>query len=296
MHISLHAALALLAAAPAGAPAPGAPAAAGTPAAEASAAGGALRARLDAGLPGVPAGAARALWASSLLRGAPYRASPLGEGAGADPDPRFRLDAFDCVTLVETAMALGAAGSVADAGALLDRIRYDGAPAWATRRHYAESQWLPGLVRDGWLEPLGAGAVGVPTVRVERRLDDDAWREAERAGRALPGLGPGARPEGTFALEVVPLSALLEAAPRMPEGTLLVVVREPRPARPSLVTHMGLLVRAPGGGLALRHASDVPGVLRVRDEPLDAAVRRMARRSWKVVGVAAYRLRTVTDR
>jgi len=294
VHLSLHAALALLAAAPAGPPA--AAAAAGTPAAEAPAAGAPLEARLDAGLRGVPPGAARALWASSLLRGAPYRASPLGEGSGPDPDPRFRLDAFDCVTLVETAMALGAAGSVADAGALLDRIRYDGAPAWATRRHYAESQWLPGLVRDGWLEPLGPGALGVATVRVEKRLDAAAWREAERAGRALPGLAPGVRPEGTFALEVVPLPSLLEAAPRMPEGTLLVVVREPRPSRPSLVTHMGLLVRAPGGGLALRHASDVPGVLRVRDEPLDAAVRRMARRSWKVVGVAAYRLRTVTDR
>lgn len=273
MHISLHAlALALLAAGTSG--------------------DAARRARLDAGLPARAAGAPRAVWASSLLLGAPYRASPLGEGPGADrdPDPRFRLDAFDCVTLVETAMALGASASVAVAERRLDEVRYDGAPSWASRRHYVESQWLPALVREGWLEPVGAEALGVATVRVAKRLDAAAWRAAERAGHAVPGLGDAERPSGEFALDVVPLDRLLEAAPRIPEGAVLVVVREPRPSRPSLVTHMGLVVTHPDGSRALRHASDVPGVMRVRDEPLDAFVRRFARKSWKVLGGGVYRI------
>ena len=274
MHIALHAvALALVAAA-----APG---------------DAELRARLDAGLEGREAGAARAAWASSLLLGAPYRTSPLGEGPGADPDPdpRFRLDAFDCVTLVETAMALGAATSVAGAERLLDDVRYDGAPSWARRAHYAESQWLPSLVRKGWLEPVGADALGVATVRVVKRLDAAAWLAAERSGRAVPGLGEADRPAGEFALEVVPLDRLLQAAPRIPEGAVLVIVRAPHPARPSLVTHMGLAVSRRDGTRALRHASDVPGVMRVRDEPLDAVVRRFVRKSWPVAGVAVFRVR-----
>ena len=36
--------------------------------------------------------------------GAPYLASPLGEGAGRDPDPRFRLDAFDCCPTIRLAI------------------------------------------------------------------------------------------------------------------------------------------------------------------------------------------------
>jgi hypothetical protein len=280
VHISLHAVLLALLAA-------GTPGEAG------------LRARLDAGLPDRAPGAPRATWAASLLLGAPYRTSPLGEGPGADrdPDPRFRLDAFDCVTLVETAMALGAATSVADAERLLDGVRYDGAPSWTRRAHYPESQWLPSLLRKGWLEPLGADDLGVATARVVKRLDAAAWIAAERSGRAVPGLGEADRPTGEFALEVVPLDRLLQAAPRIPEGAVLLVVREPRAARPSLVTHMGLVVARADGSRALRHASDVPGVMRVRDEPLEAVVRRFARKSWPVAGVAAFRMRApVTDR
>jgi hypothetical protein len=278
VHISLHAfALALLAAGATG---------------EAD-----LRARLDAGLPGRAPGAPRAAWASSLLLGAPYRPSPLGEGAGRDADPRFRLDAFDCVTLVETAMALGAATSVAGAERLLDEVRYDGAPSWAARRHYVESQWLPALVRAGWLEPVPAEALGAATVRVVQRLDAEAWRAAARAGHAVPGLAAADLPVGAFALDVVPLDRLAEVSPRIPDGAVLVVVRVPHPGRPTLVTHMGLAVTGADGSRALRHASDVPGARRVRDEPLDAVARRFARKSWTVAGVAVFRMRApVRDR
>ena len=60
---------------------------------------------------------------------------------------------------------------------------------------------------------------------------------------------------------------------------------------------MGLAVSRRDGTRVLRHASDVPGVMRVRDEPLDAVVRRFARKSWKVAGVAVFRVRApVKDR
>src|SRR5512147_642920 len=97
---------------------------------------------LDAGLAARAAGAPRAVWASGLLVGAPYRVSPLGEGSGIDRDPRFRLDAFDCQTLVETAIALGNARSVAEARVLLDDLRYEGPPDFQHRNHYVEAQWL----------------------------------------------------------------------------------------------------------------------------------------------------------
>src|SRR5205807_1023124 len=96
---------------------------------------------LDDLLAANPAGAARAEAVSGFLLGRPYVLSPLGEGGGLDKDPRFRLDAFDCVTYVETVIALANAKSVEEARALIDDIRYDGPPDFDHRNHYVEAQW-----------------------------------------------------------------------------------------------------------------------------------------------------------
>jgi len=249
-----------------------------------------LEARLDAGLAEHPPGADRASFASALLVGAPYRLSPLGEGSGIDPDPRFRLDAFDCVTFVETAMALGSARTVAEAARLLDDVRYDGPTDYQHRNHYVESQWVPALVRKGWLEPVTRSIGGDGAVRTVKRLDTATWDLARRSGHVVSGLEPGNVPVGEFALDVLPLDRLGAIAPRIPDGTVLLVVREDRASRPSRVTHMGLVVERPDGSRAFRHASDVPGVERVRDEPLEAFARRAARQRWKIVGVSLYRM------
>src|ERR1035437_2644460 len=44
---------------------------------------------------------------SAALLGKPYQLGPLGEGkfGAEDPDPLYRLDAFDCTTFIETVMA-----------------------------------------------------------------------------------------------------------------------------------------------------------------------------------------------
>lgn len=272
MHISLHvAAIALVAVQP--------------------------EAALDEGLAGRPPGADRAVWASALLAGAPYRLSPLGEGSGPDPDPRFRLDAFDCVTFVETALALGSAGSVAEAARLLDDVRYHGPPDFAHRSHYVEAQWLPSLVEKGWLAPATRRVAPELAVRAQKRLDPALWRAAERSGHLLPDLPPAMRPMGTFALDLVPLARAREIAARLEPGLVLLVVREDRPDRPYRVTHMGLVVTDARGRRYLRHASDVPGVLRVRDEPLDAFLARNARQQgWKVAGVSLWTIRDATAR
>jgi hypothetical protein len=253
--------------------------------------GASPEAALDAGLAAAPAGPARAVWASGLLRGAPYRLSPLGEGSGHDPDPRFRLDAFDCVTLVETAIALGNARTTAEARLLLDDVRYRGPPSFAARNHYLEAQWLPVNAGKGWIADVTGALGGDLALSGEKRLTPGTWRAAEKAGATIPGLDPEARPLGTFPLPLLPLDHLAEVAPRIPAGTILLVVREDRPWRPYRVTHLGLVVEGPGGARLLRHASDVPGVMRVRDEPLARFAARAGRQRWPVVGVSLWAIR-----
>jgi hypothetical protein len=58
------------------------------------------------------------------------------------------------------------------------------------------------------------------------------------------------------------------------------------------VTHLGIVVLGPKGARLLRHASDVPGVMRVRDEPLLRFLERNARyQGWPVVGVSLWAIR-----
>jgi hypothetical protein len=254
-----------------------------------------LRARLDAGLSARLAGAPRATWASALLLGARYAPSPLGEGAEPDTDPRFRLDRFDCTTLVETALALGASRSVDEARERMDAIRYSGEPSFAARRHYVEAQWLPALVAAGWLRDATAEVGGEGTVEIEIRHRRADWEAAARAGRLVPGLDPGELPDGVSRLRVVPLARVAGEAPRIPEGAVVLVAREPRPGRPYAVVHMGMVVSGPGGARQVRHASADAG--RVVDEPLERFVARYARqRRWPVAGLAFLETRNPTAR
>src|SRR5512142_1553378 len=113
-------------------------------------------------LAAAPAGGPRAAAATRPLLGAPYVLSPLGEGFGRDPDPRFRLDAFDCMTLVETAVALGSAVTLAEARLALDDVRYSGPPSYEARNHEVLSQWIPANLAKGWIVEATSTLHGVP--------------------------------------------------------------------------------------------------------------------------------------
>jgi hypothetical protein len=237
-----------------------------------------------------PAGGARAAAASGPLVGARYLRSALGEGAGPDADPRFRLDAFDCLGFLETTIALGSSRSLDEAARALDDIRYDGAPALAARNHEVQAQWIPANVAKGWIAErtraiAGAGAVPAPVV-----LSVERWRALRRAGRAVEGLPPEREPVGRFELWAVPPDLIVAVGPLIPDGTAIFTVREDDPGRPTRISHAGIVVVGPSGGRSVRHATARPG--RVIEEPLASFVarQRVAKPGWTLVGFALFAL------
>jgi hypothetical protein len=253
---------------------------------------------LDAGLAALPAGPERAVWATGELLGAPYIRSPLGDATGPESGPRFRLDAFDCVTFVETAIALGNADKVADAERLLDDIRYDGPPDYDSRNHYIESQWLLANLRKGWIAHATAEIAGSLTVISEKEYTPETWAAAKKSGVRFPLISSERRPKGRFVLPLVPADRVMEIADRIPVGTILVLVRTDQPWRPYRVSHMGIVAARANGRRVVRHASDVPTVMRVRDEPLDRFLARSlaTRVDWPVTGVSFYSIRNNSRR
>ncbi len=255
-------------------------------------------ARVAAALRAAPAGGARASAATRPLLGAPYLASPLGEGRGPDPDPRFRLDAFDCMTFVETAVALGSAATLEEAARALDDVRYAGAPALAERNHEVLSQWIPSNVARGWIADVGASVAGARARRETKAYSPESWAAVRAAGRAIPGLPRSRLPLGVFGLDVVAVGDVAAAAERVPEGAIAFAVRVDQPERATRITHAGLVVRGPRGDVRVRHATSSKGIVRVIEEPIAGFLRREGRAypRWPLAGLAFFEIRANRER
>lgn len=80
---------------------------------------------------------------SSTFLGTPYFRDPLGENGGIDKDPIYRFDKFDCLTFVETMLALTFSKNSDDFENIIKRIRYkDGEVDIKKRNHFVNPDWI----------------------------------------------------------------------------------------------------------------------------------------------------------
>jgi hypothetical protein len=106
--------------------------------------------------------------------GHPYKPSPLIGSADSIEVFTASLDGFDCVTYIETILALARASNVDDFTEWLRKIRYErGRIQWERRNHYM-TFWIRNNVREGVIR-----AVPMPTVAILSR---------ERVLNVVPGL------------------------------------------------------------------------------------------------------------
>lgn len=228
----------------------------------------------------------------SITRGlvaAPYLLSPLGEGQAPDPDPRFRLDAFDCTTFVETAIALSRCDDLDQIRETLDRIRYKGATqAFQKRRHLMTSQWIPGLIKAGYVEDITATVGGKRTQKMRVALTRRRWKK-RRVARTLK-LDLKEVPQGEFLLPYLEIETLKTLGSKIPSGTIINVVRANIYGYPDVITHQGIILRRPHSKVTLvRHASPVSK--RVIDEALVYMLKRYSKpRKWPIVGMNLLRI------
>ncbi len=187
--------------------------------------------------------------------GSPYLLDPLGEGSGGDVDrdPRLNVDSFDCVTLIEHALAFEIAGE--DAGEdevlrVLDRIRYrDGEVDFRTRHHFFVADWIPG---NAWLVEDVTSSIGGSTARrITRRMG----RRAFFRSRGVEGLEVKDEKLSTW---VIPTTKVVSVADRLEAGMIVVLIGRKKWL---FALHTGLLVAKAEGGWLLRHASPSAGVI-----------------------------------
>jgi hypothetical protein len=161
-----------------------------------------------------------------------YKPNPLIGSADTAEVFTASLDGFDCVTYIETILALARASSVDDFIESLRKIRYEqGRIQWERRNHYM-SLWIRNNVRNGIIRP-----VSMPAVPILSR---------ERVLNSVPGLA--AR---RTRVKCVPKAAVSRFEPHLQNGDLIFFVS----TRKHLdVFHAGIIVRD-GNGVHMRHAS-----------------------------------------
>lgn len=88
----------------------------------------------------------------------PYFLEPLGEGVSGNysQEPIYRTDKFDCVSYVDTVLAMINAKNLPEFKINMSLIRYSGAPVDYINRTdwFTDLEWIPNAERLGWIKDV----------------------------------------------------------------------------------------------------------------------------------------------
>lgn len=184
---------------------------------------------------------------SAHLLESPYVSNPLGGGPDERESLVIRFDGFDCVTYVETVLALKDARTADAFSEALRRMRYAGGKvAWHSRNHYM-LDWIKNNQRRGIVKNITTGA---RTTTRTRRLSLIKELRAK-----------------TLTFRVFPKQAQARIRRLVESGDIALFASTRRDLD---VFHMGFIIKR-GDEVWLRHASRTAG--RVIDQPLDDFLR-----------------------
>lgn len=181
---------------------------------------------------------------SRSFLGSPYKPNPLIGSADSAEVFTASLDGFDCVTYVESVLALARASDVDDFMHWLRQIRYQqGCIRWERRNHYM-TEWIRNNVRQRVISPIAIP--GVPVVSRRRILN------------TVPGLAARAAE-----VNCIPKSALERLVePHLQNGDLIFFVS----TRRNLDVFHAAIISRNGNKVLMRHASRSQGM--VVEQPL----------------------------
>lgn len=236
----------------------------------------------------------RITWISAQFKGRSYLLGSLGEGPNAryDQYPRYRTDAFDCDTYVNTVLALALGSSLETFQQCLKYTRYqEGKVTYLKRNHFTSIDWNKnnqqrGMLKDITLtfkdpnnKPIAqyahalidkSGWYAHKTISTIRLQNDDPAEQKKR----LVELKTKAKDLKSSPSEIayLPLSALftgdkpnLQLFAQIPQGAIIEIIRPNWDLRKQIgtalnVSHLGFAIWKKGQ-LFYREASSQLGAV-----------------------------------
>ena len=207
--------------------------------------------------------------------GRPYVANTLNEPKPASDDAEpltCRLDAFDCVTLVESSVAIARAISAEHADwrgfqVELERLRYrDGKRAgYASRLHYF-SEWIADNERRGNLVDMTPSLGGQPDPRPIRFMT--AHRSAYKklaSDEVFAAISQTEQAISRLPRHVIPRDRVARILPLVQSGDIIAFATDIEGLD---VVHTALIERLPDGAVHILHAPEPGQVVTVSRMPL----------------------------
>ncbi|HEX8392209.1 MAG TPA: N-acetylmuramoyl-L-alanine amidase-like domain-containing protein [Longimicrobium sp.] len=224
--------------------------------------------------------------AGERMIGAPYAANTLeqylAQGGSADAEPlTLDLARFDCVSLVESALAVARTAAAGEGGwdrfaREVERMRYRGGrrQGYASRLHYF-SEWIADGARRGLVRDLGPELGGERDVRPLRFMTEHrASYAALRDDAVFRAIAERERALDASVRTLVPTDRIARVQDRVQSGDVLAFAT----SIPGLdVTHTGLAHRGADGVLRVLHAPLSGGAVEISRSTLPeyvAAIRR----------------------
>lgn len=237
---------------------------------------------------------------SRLFLGRPYLLGALGEGRSGQYDqyPLYRFDKFDCLTFVETVLALSLAHDVHSFQSMMQHIRYqDGQISFLKRNHFTDLDWNTSNQRQGYLKDMtlsiknGARqpVAKIAHAKIDKpnwyrhmsvshiRLEHDSVKKQHRQLSRLKAEGEQL-PIQEASIPYIPLTAIFDEKlhvnqailKQIPDGSIVEIVRPDWDLRSAIgtalnVSHLGFAFWR-NGTLFFRNASTLKGF--VVDQPL----------------------------
>ncbi len=228
----------------------------------------------------------RVVAAARLFEGKPYLAKTL-EVSDTQEQCVVRLDGFDCVTLVESAIGIARLSyrsgnpSASDLRNEITRLRYRGGKVdgYLSRLHYT-SDWLQDNSQRGLIADMSAALPGAKSLKLNLGYMS-SHPSQYRQLKANPSLVPGIRQiEDTMnkrTWHYIPKAAFSQAEPSIQAGDIIAFTT----SQAGLDTaHLGLAWRDEKKGLRLLHASTL-----AKQVTLDGTIRDYLARQRSITGV-----------
>lgn len=230
-----------------------------------------LRTLRSEGLADAPLGRAVAR-VGELSLGTPYAAATLehylADGGSPEAEPlTLHLDRFDCVSLVESALAVARTAAAPDAGwdrfaREVERMRYRGGVrrGYASRLHYF-SEWMRDGERRGLLRDLGPELGAVPDARPLRFMSEHRGSyPALRDDAAFAAIVEMERAQDCCPRNLIARDRIPEITGRLETGDVLAFATGIAGLD---VTHTGFAYRSRDGVMRVLHAPLSGGVVQV---------------------------------
>lgn len=239
--------------------------------------------------------------ASEAFLGKVYKGDALGEGTVGDfdKDPLYRFDEFDCMTYVETSLALSRAQSIGEFEKLINEIRYKkGLVDYKNRNHFVEADWIKNNTKNGIIKDVTKNisfGSGLELKIATASIDKNGWYKNSKNEKLRSVVVN--EPIQKVSLPYIPAKAFANdesTIDNIPSGAIISFIRpdwkkmKEAGGTEMIVSHMGIVVRKDDGILYFRHASS--NEKKVVEVPFEDMCKKISEKSDKPNSVAGFNI------